>query len=572
MIKHMETQDVEALKQEELNDGGSFRQGLTETSRRKSMPGGWPGDICQGIIMAYFLVITVIYPFYAPGGYVRIGEVKYVLFRNVSLVTLAVMAGMIVLSVAVRRDREWIIRNYRRMSVTDWFAYGYFIVVMLSYLCSAYKEDALWGVDGWYMGVITQMILIFLYFLFSRYFHCHIGWIGVWLLAAAGVFLLGICNRYSLYPISMEGRTEIFISTLGNINWFCGYWSVTAPIGITLYWCSDKIWIRILSALYSIIAMLSGLTQGSNSAYVVFMIMLLALFLASLGNRTKTYRFLELGMIFAVSCCLGSLLWSLPELQYNYMPDREDIISYITTALVTEDASLGLGMLVVVSGCSSVLQELEKYKIVQIGDYTKRHPRFKGIVTAAVVTTVCAAVIGLCTYIGALHVDVALQAMKSDDGYKQVFEDDWGNGRGGAWNCGINAYRSMDTLHKIVGVGPDCFADYVYDVPELAERLADQFVNQRLTNAHNEQLTVLVNVGALGWLCYAGIFVSAFVRYMRRADRQPLLYLCAVSILSYTAHNMVSFQQVLNAPFVFIVLGIGERLYRGTAEGISYES
>ena len=570
MIKHMETQDKEEFKQEELNDKESSHKGLTEASRGSNTASEWIRDISQGIIMAYFLMIAVIYPFYAPGGYVRIGEVKYIFFRNVSLVTLAVMACMILLSVAVRRDRDWIVRNYRKMSVTDWFVYGYFVAVLLSYLCSAYKEDALWGTEGWYMGVITQLIFVFIYFLFSRYFHCHLGWIGVWLLAAAGVFLLGICNRYSLYPIVLEGSSAGFISTLGNINWFCGYWSVTAPIGITLYWCSDKIWIRILSALYSIIAMLSGLTQGSNSAYVVFMIMLLALFLASIGNRTKTYRFLELWMIFAVSCCLGDLLLSLPELQYNYMPEREDIISYITSILLTRKVSLG--MLVFVSGCSSVLQELEKYKIIQIGDYTKRHPRFKGIVTAVVITAVCAAVIGLCTYIGALHVDEALQAMKSDAGYKQVFKDDWGNGRGGAWNCGINAYRSMDTLHKIVGVGPDCFADYVYDVPELAERLAGQFVNQRLTNAHNEQLTVLVNVGALGWLCYAGIFVSAFVRYMRRADRQPMLYLCAVGILAYTAHNMVSFQQVLNAPFVFIVLGIGERLYRGTAEGISYES
>lgn len=569
MIKHMETQDKEAFNQEELNDQESFHKGLMEESRGKKTASDWMKNICQGIIMAYFLVIMVIYPFYAPGGYVRIGEVKYIFFRNVSLVMVAVMAVMMILSAAVRRDREWIVRNYRGMSVTDWFAYGYFVMVMLSYLCSSYKEDALWGTAGWHMGVITQIIFVFLYFLFSRYFHCHLGWIGIWLLAAAGVFLLGICNRYSVYPIVLEGSTEAFISTLGNINWFCGYWSVTAPIGITLYWCSNRIWVRVLAAFYSIIAMLSGVTQGSNSAYIVFFIILLTLFLSSLGSRDKIYRLLQLCMMFAGSCCLGSLLCSLPELQYNYMPDGGDIMSVVTSALLTGNAALG--MLVAVSGCSGVLQELEKYKIIQIGDYTKKHPRFKGIMTVAVITTVCAALIGLCTYIGALHVDEALQAVGSGTGYKQVFEDDWGNGRGATWNCGINAYRSMDVLHKIVGVGPDCFSDYVYDVPELAEMLIGQFGNQRLTNAHNEHLTMLVNVGVLGWLCYAGIFVSAFVRYMRRADRQPLLYLCAVSILAYTTHNMVSFQQVLNAPFVFVVLGIGERLYRETAEGISYE-
>ena len=569
MIKHMETQDKEELKQEESNYNESFHKGLIEEFRGKNTASEWFRDICQGIIMAYFLMMTVIYPFYAPGGYVRIGEVKYVFFRNVSLVTLAVMAGMILLSVVMRRDREWIIRSYRGMSVTDWFAYGYFVAVMISYLCSAYKEDALWGTDGWYMGVITQMIFVFLYFLFSRNYHCHLGWIGVWFLAAAGVFLLGICNRYSVYPIAMEGQTPAFISTLGNINWFCGYWSVTAPIGITLYWCSDKMWIRILTALYSIIAILSGMTQGSSSAYIVFLILLLTVFLSSLGSSKKIYRFLELCMMFAASCLLGKLLWSLPCLQYNYMPNSEDGISGVTMALLTGNAALW--MLMVVLACYAMLRMSERRGIPRIGTYLARHRRFRGIVTAAIMTSACAALFILCTHSGMLHDDEVTQAAKSGIGYKQVFEEDWGNGRGGAWNCGINAYRNMDVIHKIVGIGPDCFADYVYDVPELAQRLADLFVDQRLTNAHNEQLTVLVNVGVLGWLCYAGIFVSAFVRYMRRADKQPLLYMCAVSILAYTAHNMVSFQQVLNAPFIFIVLGIGERFYRSTAEGMSYE-
>lgn len=569
MIKHMETQDKEEFKQEELNDEESFHKGLIEEFRGKNTAGEWLRDICQGVIMAYFLVMTVIYPFYAPGGYVRIGEVKYIFFRNISLVTLAVMAVMIILSAVVRHDRDWLIGSYRSMTVTDWFAYGYFVVVMLSYLCSAYKEDALWGTEGWYMGVITQMIFVFLYFLFSRYFHCHLGWIGVWLVAAAGVFLLGICNRYSLYPIVLEGSSAGFISTLGNINWFCGYWSVTAPIGITLYWCSDKRWVRVLAAFYSIIAMLSGMTQGSSSAYIVFFVLLLTLFLSSLVSREKIYRLLELCMMFAGSCLLGKLLQSMPGLQNNYLPGNEDGISGVTAALLIGNAAVW--MLLIVSVCYALLRISEGRGLLRIGDYMGRHSRFQGVAAAAVMMSVCAALIILCTHGGVLHADGASQAAESGTGYKQVFEDDWGNGRGAAWNCGINAYRSMDVLHKIVGIGPDGFSDYVYDVPELAERLADQFVNQRLTNAHNEQLTVLVNVGVFGWLCYAGIFVSAFVRYMRRADKQPLLYICAVSILAYTAHNMVSFQQVLNAPFAFIVLGIGERLYRGTAEGISYE-
>lgn len=520
----------------------------------------WHRDICQGIVMAYFLVMAVVYPLYAPGGYMRIGEVKYVFFRNVSLVTLAVSACVTLLAALMRHDKEWIFRNYRRMSVTDWFAYGYFVAVMLSYLCSAYKEDALWGAEGWYMGVATQMILVLVYFLISRYFHCRVKWIGVWLLAAAVVFLLGICNRYSVYPIAMEGQMETFISTLGNINWFCGYWSVTAPIGIMLYWCSDSGWVRLLSGVYSIIAMLAGMTQGSSSAYLVFIAVYLALLILSFRSNRRMYRFLELCMMFTVSCQLGRVMRYLPGLTYNY--DAFDGGSGVTELLFDSNVTVWAFLLIAV--CYAIFRLLDRKGHFHI----ERHRWLWVVMTAVVVLVFCIATVCLLMEGEVLCYREVPGTMERDSSWELVFDEDWGNGRGATWNCGIEAYRSMGALRKIVGVGPDCFADYVYDVPELAEKLADQFVNLRLTNAHSEQITLLVNLGVLGWLCYMGFFVTAFVRYMKRAEECLLLYVCAVSILAYTAHNLVSFQQVLNAPYVFIVLGIGESFYRYTVDNM----
>lgn len=439
----------------------------------------WHRDICQGIIMAYFLVITVIYPFYAPGGYMRIGEVKYIFFRNVSLVTLAVAAGAVLLAAIMQRDWSQIIKNYQKMSSTDWFAYGYFVSVMLSYLCSAYKKDALWGTEGWYMGVVTQIIFVFLYFAFSRYFHCDPRWICVWLLAAAGVFLLGICNRYSVYPIVMTGQTEGFISTLGNINWFCGYWSVTASAGITLYWCSSRLWVRIFAAVYSFIAMLAGVMQGSNSAYIVFFVLLLTLFVLSLGSMGRIYRFLELCMLFDAGCLLGKLMQYLPGLRYNYMLIANNGPSDITAILLGGNAALWI--LMIVLACYVLLRVLERRNHLHIEEFGK----FKRIIAAAVIAGVCIAAVSMLIVSGALYTDEISEAAGGNDNFKEIFDADWGNGRGAAWNCGINAYRSMDALHKIFGVGPDCFSDYVYDRAELADRLMYQFVNQRLTNAHN---------------------------------------------------------------------------------------
>ncbi|MBD5523430.1 MAG: hypothetical protein HDR04_03240 [Lachnospiraceae bacterium] len=536
--------------------------------------GGWHTDICWGIMMAYFLVMALIYPFYAPGGYTLIGDVKYEFFRNISLTTIAVMTVIILAAILCRRDGHWLVKYYQHMSVTDWFAYGYFVAVMLSYLGSAYKEDALWGVEGWYMGTVTQMIFVLLYFFFSRYFYHSRGWIKVWLAASAVVFLLGICNRYSVYPIVMEGQTNTFISTLGNINWFCGYWSVAASIGITWYWCSAGGWARLPAGIYSMIAMLSGVTQGSDSAYLVFAAIFIVLFLLSFQSIHKMYRFLELCMMFAAGCGLGRVLRYVPALDYNYGP--ADGGSRITAALLDSNVTLwGVAILIL---CYGLLCGLDRFSYVFAGSraensastgiwrllrgsYMGKH-RQRGVVAVGVSVVLLCVVTAYLFQNGILYVREATETAEEEIGFLLIFDEDWGNGRGAAWNCGIDAYRNMDTLHKVVGIGSDCFADYVYDVPKLAQKLADSFTNQRLTNAHNELLTQLVNVGALGFLCYIGLFLSAFLRCMRRADKQPVLYMCAVGILAYAVHGMVSFQQVLNTPYIFIVIGIGEQLCR----------
>lgn len=521
--------------------------------------------ICQCIMMLYFLVMTVVYPLYAPGGYMHIGGVKYEFFRNVSLAMAALMIVVILGSLLIRRDSGWLLRNYRKMSVTDWFAYGYLVVVMISYLCSAYKKDALWGVEGWYMGVVSQMLFIMIYFFFSRYFHRDLRWMVIWMLSTAAVFLLGICNRYSIYPIAMEGQTEGFISTLGNINWFCGYWSVTIPIGIVAYWSSDRLWVRILTGIYSVIAMVSGITQGSSSAYLVFIAMLLTLFVLSLNSNRKLYRFLELCMMFAVSCQLGRVMKYLPGLEYNYeiYDATESMISYVLL-----DSNSTVWVFVILFVCYILFRALEKKGLFHI----ERYKWLWGILTAAVILVVAIAVflwlfdnevLNLC--------DIPPRTPDEDTSFGIFFDEEWGNGRGAAWNCGMEAYRSMDILHKVVGIGPDCFADYVYNIPELAEKLIEWFGNLRLTNAHSEPITLLVNTGMLGFVCYMGMLASGFIRYLKRAGRQPVLYLCAVSILTYTVHNLVSFQQVLNTPFIFIILGIGEKYYTGMMQRTTTE-
>ena len=522
-----------------------------EKEKQKSMDArkklqGAAVEIGNSILTAYFLVMMLVYPFYLKNGYQEIGDVKYFFFRNISLVTVFVMLCVTAGILFLQGKNLSITAFYKRLSITDWFVYGYLVLVLLSYVCTPFKKEAFLGAEGWYMGLVSQLLFCSIYFLFSRYFRWNEIKLYAMLTGSGLVFWLGILNRYSVYPIGMSGQMTIFISTLGNINWFCGYWAVFCAVGAAFYWTSRSGWQRVAAGVYLITAFWTGIVQGSSSAYLALTGIFLFLFCLSFQENRAMYRFLETGILFMLSCQAARALRYVPGLEINYES---------APGLLLTNTNLTLYLGITLSIFYLLFYYLTKQKNIEIACYKK--------LRGAVLLLLLAAAAG---FVILLILNTLLP--EGIFGFEEVpflvFDDSWANYRGATWTDGVLAYRSMTPLQKLIGVGPDCFAGYIYTVPELAERVYAQFGGSRLTNAHNEWLTTLVNQGIFGLICYIGIFASAFIGFIRKARIQPVLYLCAAVVLAYTIHNMVSFQQVLNAPFVFIVLGVGEGIRRNS--------
>lgn len=497
-------------------------------------------EIGNSILTAYFFVMMVIYPFYIKNGYQKIGNAKYYFFRNTGLVMVGMMLMITVCLFILQRKEVSVAAYYKRMSMTDWFVYGYFISLLLSYSFSAFRKEALWGTGGWHMGLISQLILIAVYFFFSRYFRWDEKWLYMVLLASGLVFLLGILNRYSIYPLTISGRTPVFISTLGNINWFCGYWAVICPLGILFYQNSKKGYERLVAGIYVILAFLIGVVQGSSSAYLSLMGIFLFLFCISFRENMAMKRFLEICILFALSCQIARLFRYLPGFDINYENELGAVLTDSNITIYEGAAALILYLW---------FGYLVKQKEIQIVKYKKIRSAAMLLFGIVLISYVAVLIANTC-------IPEGIPELSGISFF--TFNDEWASARGAAWTIGLQAYRNMTPLHKLIGVGPDCFAEYIYAVPKLATRTYSLFASSRLTNAHNEWITILVNQGITGLVCFVGIFLTAFFKFMKKAPTQPLLYLCAASILSYTLHNIVSFQQVLNVPFVFMILGIGE--------------
>lgn len=127
---------------------------------------------------------------------------------------------------------------------------------------------------------------------------------------------------------------------------------------------------------------------------------------------------------------------------------------------------------------------------------------------------------------------------------------EWGNHRGRLWQMAWQGFCQGDLRQKLLGAGPDCFAGYLGQVLPGGTVLFDKgyFAGSIFTNAHNEWLTTLIDMGVLGVLAYAAVFFTAFRKYRGNFMTNMLLF-------TYGIHSLISFQQVLNAPLFFYCWG-----------------
>ena len=187
------------------------------------------------LVYGYLMILFAGLPLYMQNKLVMIGNAKYLFFRNTTLV-LGAFVVLAVLWQRIRGERT----TKRTWKKTDVFMLLYLVSAIFSYGISPCREDVLLGYPGWYMGLVTQGLLVGIYFAVSRYYD---GSRSIWWIAgitAGIVTLIGLLNRLDIDVLGtfrgMENgewnRTQL-LSTIGNNNWYAGYLSVTAGISLS---------------------------------------------------------------------------------------------------------------------------------------------------------------------------------------------------------------------------------------------------------------------------------------------------------------------------------------------------
>ena len=512
------------------------------------------------ILSLYLFIMLGFFPLFYRYQYADMGDAKYKLFLYASSVCVVVSFLL-----CVRRIRD--IRFYP----LDFAVLFYFCTVVISFIFSDFKETAWKGADGWYMGLLSQILFVAIYLLIAKtwtYRPWALSLLGV---SSAIVFVIAIFHRFDVDILPIYGNLKekykvLFLSTMGQSSWYSSFLCTVFPIGFYLFFAEKDKKKRTLAGIYSAIAMMSLVTQNTDSAFLSLFAVMMVLFYLSFDGRMK--EFLEVLILILSSFCFMGICQKV-------FADR--VIPLDTLSLFMSQNLLIWIAFIAVTGIYLWLYRKElfvKTKVIT----KKKNQRLEDVQNAqsrkafwAVLIFVAAAVLFVLTFI-ILNTNGILQnnfGYQSNNNYL-LFDNQWGNGRGFAWKFAAATFVEMPFLQKLFGVGPDCFSSYAASVPEYLEQMKAFWGNLVLTNAHNEYLTKLYTLGITGLLAYVVMLITGIVTFMKNRDKNPILPAFALCIVSYMVHNIFCYEQVCCTPFFYILMGIGSNLIHNREKKSTY--
>ena len=572
--------------------------------------------VLRGICFFYLIMMGVVLPFYyhPETSYMTIGSGKAEFYNKWAFGT-AKAAGVFLLlyllTTAVRQFLLWKKSRNRKtggaslrmamktgcqnfwqsLTGTELFAVCYIAALCISYLLTDYPEFAKMGADGWNMGFWPQILFLFFFLLLERTLTPRLAKAGIGLMLSTStvVFLLGLLNRYGVNPLHMESSGPGFISTIGNINWYCGYWSVLFPVCCGIFLFREKVlpgsrsahtgalqqrgasaqrtpasvlydFLPVFSGIAVVIGFATGVSQGSDSGLLVLAAITLILGCFAGKEKEGLRHFIELLLLFCVS------ITGLFALQHLF-PERNKYQTAGYLFLTGKPWGLIFGVLLLclyfflfirkkncANGRAKTFKNNCDNKLTGTAD--------RGFVWTyrawQILTGLSAA--ALVFYIGLLIFNTTHPGVipALDGNALFTFNTSWGSSRGATWSIGIHTFLAQNFGHRLFGVGPDSMAAYLYqsDNSTLLAEVRATFGDKRLTNAHGEWITVLVNTGLMGLLSFAAMIISAVGTLFSRKQK-TLAKACGLAVLCYTLHNIFSFEQMMNISQMYLVMGIG---------------
>ena len=444
-------------------------------------------------------------------GYYRLGESKGVLY----LIMSSAFALLLILF-----ENKKLFAGGVKEGFVYFSAAALLFSNVLSFFSSIDKKVSFFGLEGWRNGFLTILLMLFFMAVFSyqEIFSKYI--LSAILITPTFEFVIGILGRFGIYPIQIANRSDSFVATIGNINWYVGFLSVFVPVGIGLCY-TEKFFSKtfFLLSVYEVLGILAILTQGSESGALVLLGSFILLLFRSLGSRKTFLKMTVQIFILGLSMEIVDILMLLFGNLYTYQDN------------ILVSACSGFKGLILMAAAFFL------YRLSRL--FEEINGKWRGKLFTEILL--------VAAFAGAAFAGYTV--------YKK-FSYNFGNGRGLIWSISFDMFNTLSPWRKLVGVGQDGFFSYAYSAPEIRDSLLNTLPGNKLTNAHCEILTILIERGFLGVITYL-FFISTVLCVFFKNKKERAATICALPVIAYFLNSLVSFPTVVSTPYLMLVIGIG---------------
>lgn len=287
----------------------------------------------ESVKMFMALMFTLL-PLYYSDNYYNILNDKRDVFCLFSLILLAVVACTLLISLILTMKHGQIKENFvqelHRISVVDVTMVAFGILAVVSTAYSSDVAQSLSGEAAWDVGTWVICISVVVYLVISR---CFSGKGDIWVylyFGSAAVLAIGIIDRLGFDFLVMHDEIplqyNIFISTIGNVNFWSAYLSMIIPFFMLVPIFVKSRVKNFFVYLYLLAAYFSMFITLTNTTYLGIGIAGLFIIWYSFGDVVRLPNLAINGVLFSIAGVLAEFLWKNP---YTPRPIDLDTVSFV---------------------------------------------------------------------------------------------------------------------------------------------------------------------------------------------------------------------------------------------------
>jgi len=427
--------------------------------------------------------------------------------------------------------------SLKQISVPDWAMIGLCAVYIISGLMSSDFAETLNGASGRFNGIITILCYTIIYFVITRYGKLKPIFFYVFAISSSLVFLLGILNFFQIDPLNAyanvkESEREIFLSTIGNRNFFSAFVSIGLPIFATLFCLAKTRWKTIFFAIATVLGELALFIGNSDSGFIGMVIVFLVLPIFLFDNYNSFRRYIVFVFTFFVSAQIINLLISNTSEEVGKIAG---ISNFLMNSKISIIILICLALIVLILYILPLEKKLPLDIIKKV---------FVGTITVVILIFLISFF-----YFSIINKHTSLGTFED---YLR-FSTNFGSDRGSVWIALLTAFISFPIVKIFIGSGPDT----IYQV--LLEYYPTEIRNGSLMpfdSAHNEYIHYLITTGLIGLAAYCTLIGFLVSWSLRRAKKSEFMLPLATSAICYAVQGFFNISVISVTPLFFLVLSI----------------